>query len=79
MCGGPHSSPAVHGMMRDQVVVATRGLADLCCWRMLFFLVLTKEGFYYCHRLLSPGKAYPPLFCRYSRCEKRYFGNGPKW
>ena len=42
MCGSPHSSPAVHSMMRDQVVVATRGLAELCCWR-LFFLVLTKE------------------------------------
>ena len=42
MCGSPHRSRAVHGMMRDQVVVATRGLAELCCWR-LFFLVLTKE------------------------------------
>ena len=75
MCGSPHSSPAVHGMMRDQVVVATRGLAESCCWRLLLFsLVLTKEGFYNLHRLLSPGKAYPPLLRRYSRRENRYCG-----
>ena len=64
-------------MMRDQVVVATRGLAELCCWRLSFFLVLTKEGFYNFHGLLSPGKAYPPLFRRYSRRENRCCGKGP--
>ena len=77
MCGSPHRSRAVHGMMRDQVVVATRGLAELCCWRLSFFLVLTKEGFYNFHGLLSPGKAYPPLFRRYSRRENRCCGKGP--
>ena len=77
MCGSPHSSPAVHGMMRDQVVIATRDLAELCCWRLLFFLVRTKEGFYHFHMMLPPGKAYPPLFRRYSRRENRYCGKGP--
>ena len=42
MFGSQHSSPAVRSMMRDQVVAATRGLAELCCGRLSFSLMLTK-------------------------------------
>ena len=77
MFGSQHSSPAVRSMMRDQVVAATRGLAELCCGRLSFSLMLTKGGFCNFHWLLSPGKAYPPLLRRYSRRENRYCGKGP--
>ena len=62
MRASPHSSPAVQGMMCAQVVDAARGLEEVVLLETVLFLVHTKEGLCSFRWLLSPGKAYPPLF-----------------
>ena len=44
MCASPHNSPAVQGMMCEQVVAATRDLEEVVSLETAVFLVPPKEG-----------------------------------
>ena len=58
ICGRAHSSPAVHSMMRDQVVLATRGLAELYCCSVLGLTRRISTIFIGCCRPGRPTRHY---------------------
>ena len=61
MYASPHSSPAVEGMICEQVVAATRGLEEISLLGTVVFLVHIKEGVCNFQCMLSPDETYPLL------------------
>ena len=82
MCGSPHRSRAVHGMMRDQVVVATRGLVELFVLLETAVLPRAHKGGFLQFSLAVVAReglpaTIPPLSRRSPRRENRHRGKGP--